>query len=211
MAGITLHYFDILARGEAARMILTYYGMEFADHRMKGDEWRIFKAEGFCEFGQLPMLEIDGKELVQSFAIYRYLCQKNGAYPTDPHQAYLCESICDLRNDIYSGVMPFFYKGDQPGIEAWYRTSMPRMLGMIEQRLLKNGTEGRFFVGDQVSMADFVLFQFGYDHFLRPDLRGRFEGVVRDNAPTFYQFLLRFPEGSATLRDYLASRPERAF
>lgn len=211
MAGVTLHYFDILARGEAPRMILKYYGVEFVDHRINSEEWRRLKAEGFCEFGQLPRLDVDGKELVQSFAIIRYLCQQHNAYPTDPYEVYLCESICDLRNDIYSGVMPFFYRRDQSGIDAWYRDHMPAMLQRIEARLRSNSPEAQFFVGKGVSMADFVMFQFGYDHFLRPNLRQRFEGVLRQHAPSFHQFLEHFQASSEGLRTYLSARPECSY
>jgi len=211
MAGITLHYFDIHARGECAKMIMRYYGVEYTDHLISGEEWRQFKASGFCEFGQLPRLDIDGKQMVQSFAIFRYLCQKYGAYPTDPYEVYLVESLCQLRDDIYGGVMPNFYKSNAEGIANWYRDNMPRMLKMIEKRLVENNSGNHFFVGNAVSLADFVMFQFGYDHFLRPNLKTQFEGVLRDNAPNFYQFVLYFKDSNENLRNYLATRTEKAF
>lgn len=211
MAGITLHYFDFHARGETAKMIMRYYGMEYADHLIASDDWLKLKSEGFCEFGQLPRLDIDGRRMVQSYSIYRYLCMKNGAYPTDSYDIYLVESLCNLREDIYTSLMPNFYVNNTEGINNWYRDNMPKYLRLIEKRLLDNSREGQFFVGSHVTLADFIMFQFGYDHFLRPNLKDRFEHVLRDNAPTFYQFVLRFKDSNAGLRNYLAQRTEKAF
>ena len=216
MAGITLHYFDVHARGECIKMIMRYYGMVYSDHLIDFmQEWPKLKTEGFTEFGQVPRLDIDGMQMVQSYAIYRYLCQKNGAYPTDPYEIYLVESICNLRDDIYNSLNPNFYSlyttGNWEGVDNWYRDNMPRMLKMVERRLIENGQQGHFFVGSKVTMADFVMFQLGYDHFLRPNLKEKFEAVLRDNAPTFYQFVLHFKESNANLRSYLANRPEKTF
>lgn len=210
MAGITLHYFDYHARGECAKMIMRYYGVEYTDHLISGEEWGTLKTTGFTEFGQLPRLDIDGKQLAQSFAQYRYLCQKQGAYPTDPYEIYLVESLCQLRDDIYGSLMPNFYVNNTEGIANWYRDNMPRMLKMIEKRLVENNSGNHFFVGHAVSLADFVMFQFGYDHFLRPNLK-HFEGVLRDNAPNFYEFVLYFKDSNENLRNYLAARAEKAF
>jgi hypothetical protein len=85
------------------------------------------------------------------------------------------------------------------------------MLKMIEKRIAENDPQGHFFVGKAASLADFVLFQFGYDHFLRPDMKNRFEAVLRDNAPIFYQFVLYFKDSNPRLRTYLAQRVEKAF
>jgi len=211
MAGITLHYFDYHARGECAKLIMKYYGMEYTEHLIAYDDWLKLKVEGFTEFGQLPRMDIDGMQMVQSYAIYRYLCQKNGAYPTDPYHIYLVESLCNLRDDIYSSLMPNFYTNNTEGIANWYRDNMPRMLKMIEKRLVENNSGNHFFVGNTVSMADFVMFQFGYDHFLRPNMKTQFEGVLRDNAPNFYQFVLYFKESNPSVRSYLATRAEKSF
>jgi len=55
-----------------------------------------------------------------------------------------------------------------------------------------------------------VMFQFGYDHFLRANLK-QYESVLSDNAPNFYQFVLYFKDSNENLRNYLAARAEKAF
>ena len=59
-----LYYFDIYGRAEAIRMLLTHAKVEFEDHRINGEQLGELKAEGKLEFGQIPMLEHDGKYLV---------------------------------------------------------------------------------------------------------------------------------------------------
>ena len=68
-----LHYFDLMARAEPVRMMLTRAGVEFEDCRYTGEAWVAFKASGVLEFGQMPMLEIDGAKLTQSKAICDYV------------------------------------------------------------------------------------------------------------------------------------------
>jgi glutathione S-transferase len=43
------------------------------DKRVDFEEWGKMKQEGWAPFGQLPVLEVDGKYLAQSAAIGRWL------------------------------------------------------------------------------------------------------------------------------------------
>ena len=56
---ITLTYFDLYGRGEKARMALTVCGVDFVDNRVTGDFYKAFKASDKCEFGGLPVLELE--------------------------------------------------------------------------------------------------------------------------------------------------------
>mmetsp|Transcript_34122 Transcript_34122/g.38390 ORF Transcript_34122/g.38390 Transcript_34122/m.38390 type:complete len:102 (+) Transcript_34122:64-369(+) len=70
---MTLTYFDLMGRAEAARMVLTHGQVEFHDHRVSGESWAAFKASDKCPSGQLPVLEDeDGVCMHQSQAITRY-------------------------------------------------------------------------------------------------------------------------------------------
>ena len=71
---ITLTYFNMYARAEKIRMALTICGVEFIDNRIGGDEYKEFRASEKCEFGGLPILELeDGTCLSQAQAILRYI------------------------------------------------------------------------------------------------------------------------------------------
>ncbi|CAG9837865.1 unnamed protein product [Diabrotica balteata] len=68
-----LTYFDIkfVGKAEPIRMLLSYGGIPFEDVRIKYEDWS--KVKHTYPLGQLPVLEIDGKAIPQSKAIFRYL------------------------------------------------------------------------------------------------------------------------------------------
>lgn len=57
-----LHYFDAYGRAEPIRMLLNHAKVEFEDHRFGREEWPQVKTELNLEFGQVPMLEFEGKQ-----------------------------------------------------------------------------------------------------------------------------------------------------
>jgi hypothetical protein len=85
-----LHYFDFRFRGEPARMIFNFAGVPFTDNRIKPQDFPAVKNSKFCWYlfdfliftafpnGQVPLLQIDDKNLSQSNSIYRYLGKKYG-------------------------------------------------------------------------------------------------------------------------------------
>ena len=76
---ITLHYFNMYARAEKVRMALTVCGVEFVDNRLSGDAYKEFRASDKCEYGGLPVLELeDGTCLAQANAILRYIDNRWG-------------------------------------------------------------------------------------------------------------------------------------
>jgi glutathione S-transferase len=211
MSEITLHYFDCYARGETVRIIFAYAGVEYTDHRVSDEEWINLKANNFTEFGQLPALDIDGERLVQSHSIVRYVGQKYGFYPSDIKESYQVESICDLKEDIYLGLVPNIYNINPEGVEKFITESAPRVLGYLNKRLEKNhGGEG-FFVGDRITIADFEVFQIVYDYFLVPNYKEKYEHLVDAHAPKVKALIHRIIESSPALKAYLENRPESPF
>jgi len=77
---ITLYYFNAMARAEISRLILHYNAVEFEDKRVSFQEWKEFKQthKELLPFGQLPVLDWNGKIIAQSHCIARYLAQKFG-------------------------------------------------------------------------------------------------------------------------------------
>ncbi|XP_072391080.1 glutathione S-transferase-like [Diabrotica undecimpunctata] len=66
-----LIYFDLTARGEPIRMILSYGEIPFEDKRIQFGDWP--KLKPTTPLGQLPVLEVDGKPIPHTIAICRYL------------------------------------------------------------------------------------------------------------------------------------------
>jgi glutathione S-transferase len=97
-----LYYFDIFGRAEAIRMLLAHAKHEFEDVRINKDQLQELKNEGKLEFGQVPMLEHNGKNLVQSWAILRYLGKVLGYYPETSEEAWAVDSIVDAAEDFFT-------------------------------------------------------------------------------------------------------------
>ena len=78
MAETVLYYFPIKARAESIKLAL---GLAHIPYTFKAvQNWPVEKEEGLkngtLPFGQVPMLHIDGMDIVQSMAILRYLSRK---------------------------------------------------------------------------------------------------------------------------------------
>lgn len=78
MAETVLYYFPIKARAESIKIAL---GLAHVPYTFKAVEnWGLEKEEGLkngtLPFGQVPMLHIDGMDIVQSLAILRYISRK---------------------------------------------------------------------------------------------------------------------------------------
>ncbi|CAG7838283.1 unnamed protein product, partial [Allacma fusca] len=71
------------------------------------------------KFGQVPLLEFNGKRLVQSQAIFRYLAKQFNLTGKDEFEAAQCDEVVDAVKDTYQVFMPvFFEKDDSKKAEA---------------------------------------------------------------------------------------------
>lgn len=55
-------------------------------------------------FGQCPILEVDGKQLVQSHAIARYLARQHGLAGQDDWEQAQADMYTDCINDLMNGI-----------------------------------------------------------------------------------------------------------
>lgn len=85
-----LYYFDVYGRAEPIRMLLNHAKVEFEDIRLTEEDFAKLKREGTVpmEFGQVPVLEYEGKHYCQTQAIIRALGKFHGYYPEDPYVAW---------------------------------------------------------------------------------------------------------------------------
>lgn len=74
MPSYKLSYFSVKALGEPIRFLLSYGGEDFQDVRFEKEDWLNLKPN--YPFGQVPVLEVDGKVAHQSIAIARYLAKQ---------------------------------------------------------------------------------------------------------------------------------------
>lgn len=116
-----LTYFNIQLLGEPIRMILSYGGIKFEDVRIGQDEWLALKPSkqsmhflwmkflifiSICiletPMGQLPILEIDGIQVYQSFPILRYLAKLVGLSGTNEWEDLLIDIVADNVKELRS-------------------------------------------------------------------------------------------------------------
>jgi glutathione S-transferase len=100
MAQANLTYFDGRGLAERVRVALAAAGITYTETYLQ-KEGDLEEVDGKCLFGAVPLLEIDGLQLVQSWAIVRYLAQKNGLTPPTPAMQARAE-MCFEQVHIYS-------------------------------------------------------------------------------------------------------------
>ncbi|KAK5972432.1 Glutathione S-transferase [Trichostrongylus colubriformis] len=104
MVHYKLIYFNGRGAGEIIRQLFIIAGVEFEDKRLEIEEWPKYKAE--MPFNQVPVLEVDGKLLPQSFAIVRYLARQFGYAGKDAWEEAVVDMIGDQFKDYLIEVSP---------------------------------------------------------------------------------------------------------
>eukprot|EP00746_Dinoflagellata_sp_MGD_P007713 gnl/MRDRNA2_/MRDRNA2_115329_c0_seq1.p1 gnl/MRDRNA2_/MRDRNA2_115329_c0~~gnl/MRDRNA2_/MRDRNA2_115329_c0_seq1.p1 ORF type:complete len:218 (-),score=43.60 gnl/MRDRNA2_/MRDRNA2_115329_c0_seq1:92-745(-) len=99
-----LMYWPITGLGEPIRMMFTLGGIPFKDTTPKTAENFMDKKKSFAPM-QIPILLVDGKPMDQSKSIMRYLgkiieYEGKPLYPTDPMEAFECDNLMDLVDDM---------------------------------------------------------------------------------------------------------------
>ena len=78
MSNVVLTYFPMSGRAEGIKVALNLAGIPFTFKPVQN--WPEEKVEGLksgvLPFGQVPLLEIDGMNIVQSMAILKYISRK---------------------------------------------------------------------------------------------------------------------------------------
>ncbi|KAJ8932221.1 hypothetical protein NQ318_012641 [Aromia moschata] len=106
-----LTYFNITALGEPIRFILSYGGLEFEDNRIQFENWPGIKSS--MPFGQLPILEHNGKVSNQSVAICRYLAKQVKLVGKDDWEDLEIDAIVDTIGDIRMKLATYHYEQDE--------------------------------------------------------------------------------------------------
>ncbi|KAK5965484.1 Glutathione S-transferase [Trichostrongylus colubriformis] len=166
MVHYKLTYFAGRGLGEAIRQLFVVAGKDFEDVRITFEEWPKHKAE--MPFGQLPVLDVDGKQLCQSHAILRYLARNFGYAGKDAWEQAQVDAIGDQVKDFFVEIRPYFMslngfeKGDV--VKDTFQEALGRDLFVpghhkfyaLMTRILKNNKSG-YLVGDSLTWADLLL------------------------------------------------------
>ena len=179
MPVIKLHYFDVpFWRAEVSRLAMHLGKVPFEDVRMKTPEEReAFKASGKAPFGQVPIMEVDGKVIAQTGAIARYCGKQGGFYPRDDDfAAAKIDEIIDTATDITVAVGRTFRmeaKEKEEARKELATITLPKYLTALEKMMTENGSTG-YYVGSKMTIADIAMWR----------LFGWLAGGVVDGIPT---------------------------
>ena len=103
-----LHYFDFKSRGRGQVVRLLWEDAEIAyeDTRYSFEEYPEYKKTCIAEMNptsNIPVIELNGHILTQSYAILRHFARRLGKYDGDSEEAkYWADAMCDIVIDCTS-------------------------------------------------------------------------------------------------------------
>jgi len=162
MPTLQLTYFDSPGRAEPIRVALVLSKIPFEDRRLKFPEFAALREQGAFPLGAVPVLAVDGRPMVQTGAILRYVARlgQTDLYPTDPFTAFVVDSVLDTFNDTVAHAMtPSLFERDvEKKLEmrrALVAGPLTRACHYVEG--LIGAAPGPFLTGATLTIADLVL------------------------------------------------------
>lgn len=197
MTKLKLTYFDSPGRAEPIRVALFLAKLPFEDHRLKFPEFAALREQGAFPLGAVPVLEVDGRPMIQTGAILRYVARtgQTDLYPTDPLAGLVVDSALDTFNDSVShALMPSLFERDAAKKlemrQAFAAGPLARACRYVEG-LIAAGP-GPFLTGSTLTIADLVL-----GETVRQYRSGQFDGLSAET-------LAPYPKLSALGDAYVA-------
>ncbi len=201
MPKFKLTYFDINGgRAEPIRLALLLGNIDYEDCRFPFSDFATVREN--TPLKQVPVFEVDGKQITQSNAISRYIGRLTGLYPTDDFQALLCDEILDAIEDItYKLVATFGMEGDalKTARESLVKGPLTRYLTWAQSKLEEQG--GEYFVEQRLTIADLKIFVW-----VRGLLSGHLDHIptnlVEETAPLLMQHYQRLMDNELIAQRY---------
>jgi len=154
---VELVYFPVRGLAEVLRLTLVAANVDFKERAVNSPQvWDQVKSSGESPYKQVPVLKIDGQNLVQTKAIQNYVASKYGLRGSNLLEAYQCDSLVEAVSDANSGA-PFAGRTlpDEKKVKEYFEKFVPRFFSVWEKQLKDNG--GRFFVGKKLSIGDLAV------------------------------------------------------
>eukprot|EP01100_Stratorugosa_tubuloviscum_P002340 TRINITY_DN1546_c0_g4_i1.p1 TRINITY_DN1546_c0_g4~~TRINITY_DN1546_c0_g4_i1.p1 ORF type:complete len:215 (+),score=95.43 TRINITY_DN1546_c0_g4_i1:84-728(+) len=202
-------YFNARGRAEIIRLIFAELEIDYEDIRFELSEKESFmsklKESGVLAFGQVPLLEIDGLNLVQSQAATAYVATKYGLGGRNAQETALIHMLSLGVEDAKFNLIVAWYAADKRDelMAKYAREDLPKWLTYFETYFKKNNNnnnnnEESFFVGNSLTWIDIAVYDFLF-------LVNRFPGVI-DNFLLLKSFKERI-ESRPKIAAWIAKRP----
>ena len=159
-----IQYFkDVHGRAEPLRLLLHYSGTPFVESGVSMAGWMVRKGSGNTgEFGQLPIVSYQGRDMQQFGAVLRSVGVEKGYYnPRDFRESMRIDWIVDTWGGLLvdHGALAFKIASTATMNVAWQElvtTKWRKFLTALENQLQTQNS--RFIAGDRVTIADFVMY-----------------------------------------------------
>lgn len=204
MPKYTYTYFPVKALGEAPRLLMVYGGQDFEDVRVSPENWPELKPK--TPFGQMPLIQIDGKVYAQSNAISRYLGRKYGVNGATPEQDLEIDQVVDFINDIRAKAATVHYEQDEAAKAKRHaeftKDVYPALLNKFSDIIAKNN--GHVALG-KLTWGDFIFA--GMFDYLKAMLQ---DPQLEKKYPNFKKVVDNV-ENLPKVKEYVAKRPQTPF
>ncbi|XP_051507489.1 glutathione S-transferase-like [Myxocyprinus asiaticus] len=151
---VVLHYFNGRGKMESVRWLLAAAGVEFEEVFLtKREQYEKLLNDGALMFQQVPLVEMDGLQLVQSRAILNYIAGKYNLYGKDLKERVMIDMYTEGAIDLMEmfSKLPFTPPDDkQKLLDSIESKAKERFLPVFEKGLANS----QFLVGNQLSRAD---------------------------------------------------------
>lgn len=156
---VVLHYFNGRGKMESIRWLLAAAGVEFEEVFLtKREHYEKLVNDGALMFQQVPLVEIDGMQLVQSRAILNYIAGKYNLYGKDLKERALIDMYAEGTTDLMELISMSFLtppENKQTHLSNIEQKANERFLPVFEKGLANS----HFLVGNQLSRADVHLLE----------------------------------------------------
>jgi len=178
MSPVKLTYFNLKGRAELARLIMAQASVQYEDRRISKEEWLSVKP--VTPLGQLPILEVEGQTIAQSFTIARYLARQHGLAGNTDLAAAQADMVIDSLVDLLGPMANMMREKDEQKKadmeKIFSEETLPCWLSMLEKLLIERG--GKHFAGGELSWADLAVFN------LIDNMAGRLGGFKIEEYPS---------------------------
>mmetsp|Transcript_52175 Transcript_52175/g.59607 ORF Transcript_52175/g.59607 Transcript_52175/m.59607 type:complete len:215 (+) Transcript_52175:79-723(+) len=210
---VTVHYFDLNGRADPIRFLLYHAKVEFEDKRYSFEQFPTVKGSLGLPFGQLPMVEFEGKKLTQTAAIMSFFGAKYGYTVSEADDVYLSnwykEATGDLMLPYYAKIL--FNKDEEDKkkeLEKFMSELLPKYLALFEEKFNETGAKEKgYLVKDKITLIDFVMIPI-HEKVINGPLKDLTRPVYEAKAPNF----LAWVEAKIAEHNYYFGtdkRPER--
>nr|AEE61730.1 unknown [Dendroctonus ponderosae] len=147
-----LIYLNTYGRAEPLRYMFAYAGQDYVYEIIEKEDWPKLKPN--TPYGQLPVLEVDGKPVAQTTAIARYLAKQFNIQGKDDWEILQADSLVEALVD-YRACARRLYTEQNPEKIAEIKKEQTMYLEKFDTILSSNPSG--FLVGSEITWADLVF------------------------------------------------------